>query len=631
MSNPGDQKQDTSPLLAPLDPTSSSSAAAASAQPSVANAQVLAIRSMFAQQHEIAVYRRTFAPGSRGIPINVTNLGVTDPIDADSMVQLLCPTVNGGKDADQQGVHIQWLSDDERLLLPSYISAVAKTSPTFVRTKNDYLALRHLVRLQEADIPTYLTRAVLPVAQWTDEEKKSMPTLTVAQAAGSGVQRVDVFVDRRDSSKVRVREGSTDVASPEEYPDRRAFVYFPVTRAFGPAGVVTVQVPLASDDTYIATRFASAARLNADPRDFGALDGADMTLDDDSCQTADSLALERMQSKLEAYTISCIAALNYARVGSVPVLAWTRGYLVSAGVLASTSSVSNSEVAYTPDLPSKAVLKTLSEYHNADPNRVILASYSIGACFGLQHLARDHTYKQNDPVMNRVNVAYEKALATVLIKEDIDAMAAKRHESHRLVCHPFGLAQCYTLARWGSVHKRVAEAVAIRCDVNPPTLARLGLVAGVFDEACTLPVGVLLRELYGAAHGTVKTFLNGLGETRPAYSALHRMYGWAAQRKAPDNVLSLANTMMPLLAGYAAAFHEIDPQTQAPKASGAALAASLQNVRRDNAALVMLFKGLFTKYVDSAKEAGLEAFLAHQREAITIAMGQSSGQQLLHQ
>jgi len=581
----------------------------------------------FRQHRAVMAYRRSMVPGAKGTPINVGNLGITDPIDTDSLTQLLCPAVNGDKDSEQQGVHIQWLSDDQRLLLPSYIGERAAASPTFVNAKREFDSAVFIATLTDTRYAEVIAKLAAPRTSWTDAERANIPLFSDAQIRGLRRVVQSVFVDRRDSSSVRLRPSVAEQPTPEEVEELRVVIMVPVTRVIGAATLTLLPVPLGSDRDYVASRFSALTMLNADPRDHALLSADEMRLADAACQTARDLPVERMRSKLRPYTVSCIAALNYTRVGSVAILAWTRGYLTSAGVLAAPESLSNSEVAYTQDLPSKAALKVLSDYHNTDPNRILLAAYSIGGAFGFQHLARDHTYKQNDAVMARVNEAYEKALATVLTKEDIDAITTKKHELHRLTCHPFGLSQCYALGQWGARHSRIAEAIAVRCNVNPPTLARLGLVVGVFEEACALPVGRILRNIYGHAHATAVQYLKAVEKEKTAYSALYRLYGWKGQLKVPEETMNTINTLMPMLAGYAAAFHEIDPETQAQRPTGAALAASLKNTRRDNMALVQLFKGLFTKYVDRAKEGGLEAFLAHQQEAITVAMQAQGGAQ----
>jgi len=580
-----------------------------------------------AQGNEFLRHYRSVLRKGKAVDIILPTAVVPDAIGEEDMIQMLTPAVNGHTDSKEQGVHVQYLSDDQRLVVPLYISSRAVTDHAMRAVASSFGVVE---ACRVAELPV-LRAALAMIAAGTVPDASPAGVIVKAIPAASRalmrLEDVTTYVGLRNRASFRISAGPGDAPTADELEEKSMVVAVPVSSVADPDNPIMFQVLVDGNADFNAVRFANFVGLNADPRDHAAFEQAHMRLSDKAYQDKEHEALERFRPKLEAYTVSSIAALNYSRLKEIPLLAWTRAYLVSAGVLADANSKTHSEVAYTNTRPSKAIVKKLSEYHTTDPQRILLAAYSLGAMFGLQHLARDHTYKQGDEVLARVNKAYEKALATVLTDDDRNALVSAPHDTHRLVCHPFGLSQCYTLAMWGAQHKRIAEALQIRSNVCPPALNRVSMAVGVFNQVCALPVGSIIRDIFGPSHKVAEDYLKALGNKRSAFSALYHLYGWEKQLKIAPKVMNAVNTMMPMLAGYAEAFHTTNPETGAKEVTGAALAASIRNVRRDNTALVNLFSGLFTKYLDLSKEKGLEQFLIDQKNTIQLAMGNVAGEE----
>jgi len=566
--------------------------------------------------HRVAIRR-----AGRAVDIVLETQNVADPLAEEDLIQMLSPAINGHTDAKEQGVHVQYLTADERLVLPLYISPKAVDDVQLTRVAESFVAVSALAQSPIARVLSVLEDIASGDEVKDPAEKALFDSIPAPLRATVRMGQQRVYLGTGGRASFRVPAGAGDIATPEEQEvlaDTITMSVYSVTGGAVPMPFVFVHN---SDIDFISVRFAHMAGLNADPRDFAELRQGYMRLADNAFHGDDPIPLARFQSKLQAFTVSSIAALNYSRLKDIPLLAWTRAYLTSAGVLADSSSKTHSEVAYTQTRPSKSIVQKLSSYHDRDSQRVLLAAYSVGALFGLEHLARDHTFRGGDEALLRVNKAYENALKTVLSDGEETTLAANRHETHRLTCHPFGISQCYSLALWGAHHHRIAEALQIRENVCPPALNRISLAVGVFRQVCSLPVGGIIKSIFGDDHAIADTYMKHLGKRRSEYSALAHLYGWDKPAKVDVRVLDAVNRMMPMLAGYAEAFHTTDPKTGVQRLSGAALAASINNIKRDNGALVSLFSGLFTKYIEASKEQGLEQFLINQRNAIRLAMG----------
>lgn len=576
---------------------------------------------MSAQMNDYLLHRVAVRREGKAVDIIVPTQDAADLIGEDDLVMMLGPALNGKGDVKEQGVHVQYLAADERLLLPLFISPKAGEDEAVARVAADFSIVRDLCRVDEKTVEGVVEAATTGVESKTPEVKEIVDRIPVIHRQVVASQRARVFVSTGGGAGFRIPNDAAEVPGNDE--QARQVRMISVRVATMTQLPVTFSFMHGYDADLLAVKFAHAVGLNADPRDFGAMADPSMRLADNAFHAAEPLPLARFRSKLKPFTVTSIAALNAPRLKGVPLLAWTRAYLTSCGIMSDADSKSQSEIAYTNSRPSKAVAKQLSEYHDRDSQRVLLAAYSLGALFGLEHLARDHTYKAGDEVLTRVNKAYENALKTVLEGNELVDLAANRHETHRLTCHPFGLSQCYTLALWGTYHHRIAEALQVRANVCPPALNRIGLAVGVFKQVCSLPVGDILRGLFGTDHGAAERYLNGLGHHRSEYSSLAYLYGWEQQRKVDPKVLESVNRMMPMLAGYAEAFHTTDPSSGAARLSGAALAASISNVKRDNGAMVQVFSALFKDYIQKSKEIGLEQFLINQQNAIRLAMRQA--------
>lgn len=510
---------------------------------------------------------------------------------------MLVAGVNGGRDAQPQGVQVEWISDDERLVLPQGIKANAAVHHPIINAR--WLALLAFHGSFGPGVVTQAQAAAALVAS-TAAAPSSTPNTNPPVWVGGAVAHP---VTRTPEGTVVPAGTAGGVVS------NHVVVSLMLDSYVAAAAPIRVRFDVNGSIDSIAGAFATAFGLNYDPRDYQGLGRPDMRMPDSYWQNPANFTLGRMRTKLHGYTMTSIAALNFTRLNGQPLLAWTRSYLVSAGCLHDAASAHNVEFGWTNSRASKATLDLLNGAHRANPDRIMRVAYSIGALFGEEHLARDHTYKQNDAVMTRVNKAYFSALRTVLTSQEQQRLLNDQRHLHRTTCHPFGLAQMYFVALWGAQFSRISEPLAIRATVTPPSIQRVHIVSAAMEQVVALPIGPVIRSAYGNVIKAVNDAKTAIMASPPSFSALHVHYGIANRAKVDDSVLTSAAALMPIVIGFAEAFYIDEKGTGNEVRRGLALAASFSNVKREQSGLVSFFTQLFERYADTALDQGIETYL----------------------
>jgi len=541
------------------------------------------------------------APAALAIAAPIlTSPDAPDAVDETDIAYMLVAKVNGQLDSQTQGVQVEWVNDDERLVLPEGISATADGRHTAYQAAwaviQEYWtslgAGPHTLVAINASfsaipdgtaISTGTTGATPFVGTGVSVRTFAMPDGTIVPAGTAGSARQDIVMVVLD---MPTRDGTP--------------------------GVLQLRLDANGDVDSWAAVFAATYRMNYDPRDYRALADPIMTMDDSYWQQQGNYTLTRMQSKLCGYTVTSIACLNYMRLNRQPLLAWTRAYLVSAGCLHNATSAHNVEYGWSNTRASRALLDELSVVHRRDPDRILRVAYSVGALFGEEHLARDHTFRANDQVMQRVNKSYFDAMRTVITPQEQTHLTNDQRHLHRTCCHPFGLAQMYYVARWGAINHRIAEPLQVRSSVTPPPIQRIHIVSAAMEQVVALPIGTVVKSAYGNVFNIINAERDKILASPPSYSALHAHYGIVARLEPSQDSMAAANALMPIVIGFAEAFYVEAKGTGAERRKGLALAASFGNIKREQSGIVTFFTVLFETYADGAVQAGLETYLIKQ-------------------
>lgn len=482
---------------------------------------------------------------------------------------LLCTTysqINGTSDMPEQKVQVQYLAHTQKLILPQGLGMqAAEAGP-------------HEATYSEAIHKIYLQVGSRPYAD----------LFNLVNTAGT-------FAAKRATATAW--EQPADLAN---FPRWKQVDYFTVDNL----------PPIAQSEETISKVFAMISRLfklNFDIRDLGALVGAipNMRLNDNAWQQSDRAPMNRLTSKLQPYTMTCIACLNYAACGNVALGAWIRSFAVCCGVLPSQNTRLTKEWMYSAAGFSDATLQTLSRVHEKQNIQLHALCMNLVAIFGLLHLNKNHTFITGDANMERVGDAYLNTLRTMVDTSVIDEMKGAREVILRTAVHPFGLGQTYYVAKVMDRFGNLTSPLSLRLSVTPPLTQRIMIVRAAVGEWKQMPVGPIMEALFA---GQIELIAREFGEimtSPPSYSELHTLYGVDTMLQVGNDAKEAADSMMPVIFGYAKAFHT-EGETHK---DGLALAMSFGNVQRDFRAATSAYVALWNKYIEGIEEGGLEKFI----------------------
>lgn len=495
-------------------------------------------------------------------------------VTVEEILSLMLTSMNGRADLPEQRVNVEYLAGDQKLLIPYML--------------------------------------MTPVTANVDITATSLVTLRTRYWKVANLAYTEV--------KTRVEEGLNQTALRTyidnlEVVNPRADDYDWAAKEYVHGGAVDNDARVDRNYGYLSM----ALQFNCDLRDCGVLlkptmrlaDGAwinmatappQPTLADDGTVLSRN---SRIASKLKATTLKNIAGLNYHGCGDSALAAWARAYGLSAGLLPDNNSKLQIEYALTTLPPATEHKNAVYEYEKKVRSKLQPLAMNVLAMFGLMHLAKDHTYRTGDNNMARVGTSYLQTLRTI---PDPDVMAEIKEQHQAIIRtgpHPFGLGQTYFLAKYMKMMGLLASALHIRVGVTPPPVQRLYIVLAAVDEWTSLPVGMVLNRSYAPEIQSLREETALIDANPPAYSNLWRYYGLTEQSEVQRVAIVSANTMLPLVYGFAMAQHASDNEQR----DGIALAASLDNVKRTQKALCDTYTKMWTDYSDKYADEGLEKFI----------------------
>jgi len=514
----------------------------------------------------------------RGAHIVHTETGIPfeDDFTMDFLLSTIFSSINGTGDVPEQRVQVMYLSQNQRLMIPQGLG----------------MALTAEAHSEAAFNPSIVT------AYWKIANRTFQELYEFAYKSGSKADKL---------KKVKEWSSTIPTGGMPKWMERGYFTVDPIDA--GKEEASSSHIP-SLDPESIASVFAIASRavkLNFDVRDLGALvsGNAGMRLSDDAWKSVDAMSVSRLTSKLQPYTMSCIAGLNYSACKDYALGAWVRSFGVCCGILPAENTRLNKEWMYTSvgiaDNTFKEIEKTSARYHK-QLHPICLNILSI---FGLMHLNKNHTFITGDTNMDRVGDAYINTLRTMVSTSLIDEMRGQKEVVVRTAGHPFGLGQTYCVAKLMHRVNALASPLALRITVTPPLTQRLMIVQAAVKEWKQMPIGPTMTGLFHEQLTAIGAAIDAIYTNPPAYSELHNLYGEDTFRNVPEDAKSAADAMMPIVYGYASAFHT-DGETSK---DGLALAMSFANVQRDYKAAATVYEQLWTKYLEDVEGDGLVKFV----------------------
>lgn len=503
----------------------------------------------------------------------VQNLNELSDIEIpfDSVAGMLLTYVNGTAVLPEQNVTVEYLRTDQRLKIPVAIgmSVTHGTLGRCGRNQTLYERYHKLATLQFAAI-----------REFVDEN------LTAAQ--------VRTIVD--------------GIALPEENARLRK------TSWFNPNWYITDDQPDCTPAQGAAIMGIVSHRLqfNCDIRDSGYLNEAESVVNDDAWRTVNTVARDRIENKLQAFSLQSIAAMNLVSVASNALAAWIRAYGLGAGIIPTLTSRCVSELAYTTVMPGNDDKTKVIDFERKCDLPLASISLNVIAMFGLFHLNKDHTYRTGDSNMERIGASYLNTLRTGTNAALIESMLAAKEAFVRTCAHPFGLAQTYWLAQVMHRYSLLMSPLMIRFDVTPPPVQRLMIVNAAAKEWDGLPAGRTLTAMFRDDFDLIRSEVIRVKAQPPSYSGLYALYGDNAQLKLDAPVEEAISALMPAVYGYVMVTHVNERNER----DGLALALSLKNVERDAKGLVGSWRNAWEKYINDIDTHGLHEFIRQLAETM---------------
>ncbi|XP_020592018.1 uncharacterized protein LOC110032662 [Phalaenopsis equestris] len=244
----------------------------------------------------------------------------------------------------------------------------------------------------------------------------------------------------------------------------------------------------------VMAAFSAACQFNCDIRDVGVLNRPDMQVNDSAWAVTQNVPPERLENKIQPFSIQCIAALNYEPVGRYSLAAYVRAFGIGIGILPSKTSEMQMEWRFSLAPPSYESVMAVNQFQAAYQRPLDTLCANILAMFGILHLAKDRTYKSNDINMDRICASYIKTLRTDVTQYvDIDNMLAHKEAIARTGPHPFGLAQTLWIARVMGRHGLLTAPLALRLNATPPPVQRLMLAHACSREWANFPAFYMVQ------------------------------------------------------------------------------------------------------------------------------------------
>lgn len=370
-------------------------------------------------------------------------------------------------------------------------------------------------------------------------------------------------------------------------------------------------------------QISAALQCNFDIRDMGILNEPFMRVSDVAWKNLDNVDHTRLTSHLHAHSLMQIAALNTPRCKGCELGGWVRAYGISCGLLPDDNSATVIEYMWTTGRADREVLRKNTTFEKGCNRDIKGLCLNIISMFGLFHLAKDHTYRENDANMERIGTSWLNTLQLVCEQTMHTYILANREVICRTAAHPFGLAQTYFCAKLMNKCNGLSMSLALRVTSTPPPVQRIMICDAATRGWATLPAGSALNEVYKKHVALVVAGVAAVKENPPAYSGLFRLYGEPVQLKLPADVRAAADHLSPVVAGYAEAVYGADKNEG--QAQGLALALSLANVKKEYAGVVQVWINMWNKYMDVMDRQGIMQFAAEVQYNTTAMDGGGLG------
>lgn len=501
---------------------------------------------------------------------NLTELSDVE-IPFNSVAGMLLTYVNGTAVLPEQNVTVEYLKADQRLKIPVAVgmSVIPNSVGRCGRNQTLYERYHKIATLSFTQIRSFVD-----------------DNLTAAQ--------VRTFID--------------DLQMPLENQQTRKTSWFSTT--WYTAGSNQECTP--AQGAAIMGIVSHRLQFNCDLRDSGYLNTSDAVVDDKSWRSVSTTPRERIENKLQPFTLQAIAAMNLVSVASNAIAAWARAYGVGAGILPDMNSRCVSELAFTTVIPSNDDKTKIIDYEQNCSVPLASVSLNIIAMFGLFHLNKDHTYRTGDSNMERIGASYVNTLRTGTNSAMIESMLAAKEAIVRTCAHPFGLSQTYWLAQVMHRYSLLMSPLMVRFDVTPPPVQRLMIVHAAAKEWDGLPAGRTLTAMFRDDFELIRSEVIRVKAQPPSYSGLYSLYGDAAQLKLDEPVEEAIAALMPAVYGYVMVTHVNERNER----DGLALALSLKNVERDAKGLVGSWRNAWEKYINDIDTHGLHEFIRQLAETM---------------
>ncbi|CAJ2639435.1 unnamed protein product [Trifolium pratense] len=283
------------------------------------------------------------------------------------------------------------------------------------------------------------------------------------------------------------------------------------------------------------------AEMNFDVRDMGVLNADNMSVTDVAWRNLNDVTIDRLNLKLNEYSMQQLAALNFVPSAGSALAAWTRAYGVGCGIMPHSTSRMKKEYCWTVSV---AKIEDVSaciaweKENNCSEKPINVVCLNIIALFGLFHLNKDCTFRNNDSNMNRICTSWLNTLCSITTKRMQNEILKQKEALCRTAAHPFGLAQTYWL-------------------------------------------------------GQIELIRQGVGLVRecpPAYSKLYKFYGLDEKNDLSREITEAANTLMPAVFGFAKSKYGDKRIT---------MAMSFNSVKRDYGVIINFWTKKWNKDIDS--------------------------------
>ncbi|KAL5055706.1 hypothetical protein RYX36_036388 [Vicia faba] len=342
------------------------------------------------------------------------------------------------------------------------------------------------------------------------------------------------------------------------------------------------------------------AQMNFDVRDMGILNLDNMSVTDAAWKNVNDVTSDRLDLKINEYSMQQLVALNLVPCSGSTLAAWTRAYGIGCGIMPHPTSKMDIQYSWTISSPKKEDVEACMTWEKHSGKLISVICLNVLALFGLLHLNKDKTLCTNDDNMNRVCTSWLNTLHTITTKTMQNEILKQKEELCRIAALPFGLAQTYWLALvLGKRTDMLAPHLALRLDVLPPPVQRIMIVDSSQRDWVKFPAGQEVNSIYKKQ---IELVMQGVGLVRdcpPAYSEFYKLYGLAVQSVLSSEITEAADTLMPAVCGYAKSGHGD---------KGTAQAMCVKTVCRNNRVITEWWVKKWRKDIGSMKKEARKAY-----------------------